>query len=69
MADCPCGSGEERYPLYDARGIFCCYTCPKCVAEKKSKYRPEVFDDPGYEADEDIEGEYDDEPSYEEWGD
>lgn len=54
---CSCGSGKVREPLYDARGIFCSYVCPKCVAKVKAGYRPEIFSDGQYEADEPIEPE------------
>jgi hypothetical protein len=59
---CSCGSGRTREELLDARGIFCCYVCPSCEAEKRrdlawrvqhqlgGPYRPEVLSDPGYEA-------------------
>jgi len=43
--------------LYDARGIFVDFVCPSCVKKVKSKYRPEIFEDPGYYADEPIEPE------------
>jgi hypothetical protein len=46
---------SEREALYDARGIFCCYVCPKCEREKKRRYRPEIFTDPNYEHGEPIE--------------
>lgn len=42
---CPCGSGEPRYELVDAAGIFCTYVCVKCEDEQRKKYRPEVFDE------------------------
>jgi hypothetical protein len=54
---CPCGSGERKDSLEDARGIFCCYVCSKCEDEKRSRYRVEVLEDPQYEADEQIEPE------------
>ena len=57
---CRCGSGEERYALNDARGIFCSYVCSECEDEVKAKYRPEIFEDSMYEADEPI----DTEPEY-----
>jgi hypothetical protein len=50
-----CGSGLEAKVQVDARGIFLCYTCRKCEAEKLSHYRPEVLSDPNYECDEPIE--------------
>lgn len=52
---CPCGSGEWRGELYDARGIFCAFICDHCEAEKRLRYRPEIFLNPKYWADEDIE--------------
>lgn len=54
---CPCGSGQMRSPLVDARGIFCAFICDQCEEEKRAKYRPEIFDDAGYECDETIEPE------------
>lgn len=54
---CFCGSGKPRYELVDARGIFCCYVCEDCEAEKKSKYRPDIFEDANYWADEPIDEE------------
>lgn len=56
-AECSCGSGEPKEPLYDARGIFVTYVCDKCRKEKMSQYRPEIFDDSDYEHDEPIEPE------------
>lgn len=53
--ECVCGSGETRHALHDARGIFCTYVCDKCETEKRAKYRPEIFEDARYEADEEIE--------------
>lgn len=54
---CPCGSGEKKYALNDARGIFCCYVCSKCEEEKRSHYRTDIFEDACYEANEPIEPE------------
>ena len=45
----------ERWPEYDARGIFLCYVCDTCRATKLRGYRPEVLRDSNYEADEEIE--------------
>jgi hypothetical protein len=62
---CRCGSELPRYDLTDAAGIFCCYVCEECEAEKKKKYRPEIFE-PGsryalYEGDEEqLEIDYED---------
>jgi hypothetical protein len=52
---CPCGSGKDRHELVDARGIFCCFYCDKCEAEKRARYRPDVLTDPNYWADEPID--------------
>jgi len=52
---CSCGSGEPRWILTDARGIPVGYVCNACVEEKKSHYRPEIFTDSNYYADEDID--------------
>lgn len=57
MAECTCGSGNEGEPLYDARGIYCCLICDDCEDEKRAKYRPEIFEDSNYWADEPIEAE------------
>ena len=40
---CACGSGEERYELLDAQGIFCAFVCVKCEDEVKSHYNAWVF--------------------------
>jgi hypothetical protein len=56
---CSCGSGLTRHAVHDARGIFCTYACTKCEKEKTAGYRPEIFTDPNYEADEPIEGDDD----------
>lgn len=56
--DCSCGSGLPRYGLYDARGIFCCYTCERCEPDKKTQYRPEIFEDSQYDCTEAIEDDY-----------
>lgn len=52
---CDCGSGEYHEAQYDARGIFLCYTCPKCEKKKLSRFRPDVLTDPGYWTDEPID--------------
>ncbi len=53
---CSCGSGETyTWILYDARNIACGRVCDKCEAKKKARYRPEVFTDSNYWADEPIE--------------
>jgi len=57
MKLCFCGSGLPRYELVDARGIFCTYVCDKCEKTKRSRYRPDIFTDSDYWADEPIEPE------------
>lgn len=57
MSECTCGSGEDKYPIHDARGIFVAYACSQCETEKMSGYRPEIFVDSNYEVDEPIEPE------------
>jgi hypothetical protein len=52
---CSCGSGLPRYPLRDARGIFCNYVCDVCEKQKMKAFRPEIFDDPNYETEEPID--------------
>ncbi len=49
---CPRG---DRRPLVDARGIFCTYVCDRCEHAKRAMYRPEIFTDSHYWADEPIE--------------
>ena len=52
---CRCGSGLERRELIDARGIFCAFVCDACEAGAKAKFRPDIFTDFDYWADEPIE--------------
>ena len=47
----------EKWPEYDARGIFLTYVCGECRASKMNGYRPDVLTDPNYPADEPIEEE------------
>lgn len=54
---CDCGSDDERFPVYDARGIFLIYACDSCRDGKLGTYRPDVLEDPNYWADEPIEPE------------
>lgn len=68
MTACPCGSGLPRSELVDARGIFCCFYCDRCDAEKRSQFRPEIFTDSNYEAD-DLGDDYEDEDDEPEWDD
>lgn len=55
MHICHCGSGKPTYELLDARGIYCCRVCEDCEEIAKSKFRPEIFNDPNYEHSEPIE--------------
>jgi hypothetical protein len=57
---CSCGSGQSRYDLTDARGIFCCYVCDECKQRKALRYRIEVLEDPDYDCDEEIEADPED---------
>lgn len=43
MRPCPCGSGENSWWEYDAKGIPLCRVCPDCEEEKLSRYRPEIL--------------------------
>ena len=54
---CSCGSGLARDAIHDARGIFVAYACDGCREERLGRYRPEIFEDPNYAADEPIEPE------------
>jgi len=56
---CPCGSGEESWWEFDARGIPLDRVCDKCVEKKLARYRPEILT--GYtqeDVDEQIEEDY-----------
>lgn len=53
---CPCGSGLPSIWVNDARGIPLARVCDKCEDAKLAKYRPEVLTNPGYWADEPIDG-------------
>jgi len=55
---CSCGSGEYPDRKYDARGIYLCSCCPKCIKEKLRGFRQDVLDDPNYECDEQIDEDY-----------
>jgi hypothetical protein len=52
---CSCGSGERHRDLYDARGIYVARVCRKCEGRVRSKYRPEIFEDPNYWTDEPVD--------------
>jgi hypothetical protein len=53
---CPCGSGKDSHWLKDARGIEVARVCETCEAGKKAGYRPDIFTDSQYWADEPIDG-------------
>ena len=57
MKPCPCGSGEPRRELVDARGIFSTFVCDRCESQRSKEFRPEIFSNPNYHADEPIEEE------------
>ena len=51
---CDCGKGYKQRE-HDARGLFLCYACNNCRAEKLSKYRPDVLTDANYWTDEPVD--------------
>ena len=51
--ECACGSGDDRYPLYDGYGIFLTYACDSCEKKKRSTYRDDI--DTRYECGEPID--------------
>jgi hypothetical protein len=53
--ECICGSHKPSWRLYDARGIYVSRVCKSCITAVKAKYRPEIFEDSGYDVDESIE--------------
>jgi hypothetical protein len=64
---CPCGSGKERFDLTDSAGIFCCFICDDCEAEKVARYNPAIFEDSSRYAvtgDEEDIGSFDDGEGY-----
>jgi|TARA_Y100000310_G_scaffold288649_1_gene314462 hypothetical protein len=54
---CSCGSGEEAWWEYDARGIELAKVCSSCKEERLKGYRGDVLTDSNYWADEAIEPE------------
>jgi len=54
MKPCPCGSGEPRRELVDARGIFCTFVCDRCEKQKRAKFRSDIFVDPNYWTEEEL---------------
>lgn len=57
-ATCDCGSGEYPRAISDARGIYVCRACHVCEDRKLAGYRPEIFTNPQYAADERIEDDF-----------
>ena len=53
---CSCGSEQDSWWEYDARGIPLARVCEDCKEKKLSGYRKDVLDNPNYDADEPIEG-------------
>ena len=50
ITPCPCGSGEPRRDLIDARDNFCAFVCDVCEEEKPRTFRPDIFlDDVSYD--------------------
>jgi hypothetical protein len=41
--ECHCGSGKIREPQFDGRGIFLCFTCPNCHAERMKGFNPVIL--------------------------
>lgn len=52
---CRCWSGLPSRELLDARGIYCGRVCDLCERVKRMEFRPEIFTDSHYHADEPIE--------------
>ena len=53
---CPCGSGENPYPIYDGYGIYLSKVCSECEPKVVSKFRKDIFE--AYECDEPIDEDY-----------
>lgn len=53
LKSCPCGSGQYPEAVHDGHGIFMCYACEHCEAEKLKGFRQDIFE--AYECDEPIE--------------
>jgi hypothetical protein len=52
---CPCGSGEPREEVCDARGIFVAFVCDHCRERRLAGFRPEILTDSNYECDEPVD--------------
>jgi hypothetical protein len=55
LTSCACGSGRDRYPLYDGYGIFLTYCCDRCERKQLRKFRADIMQ--RYDADEPIDDE------------
>ena len=53
--NCHCGSGLPSRELLDARGIYCSRVCDECEQRVRQQFRPDIFTDSNYWADEPIE--------------
>lgn len=49
------GVPMESWILYDAHRVPYGTVCPRCVEGMRAIYQPEIFKDPNYEVDEQIE--------------
>jgi len=47
--------GRPTFALYDARRIYVARVCDECEETVRAGSRPEIFENPSYEADEPIE--------------
>lgn len=52
---CPCGSGKLRSTCVDGYGIMLFFYCEDCFADKRKRYRHDIFTK--YKTDEAIEPE------------
>ena len=50
-----CNSGLFHEIIYDARGIYVGQVCHRCRAATLAPYRPEIFTDGDYWADEPVD--------------
>ena len=55
LDSCQCCSNLPAIIEYDARGIELGFMCEECREKKRSKFRPEVLNDPNYWTDEPID--------------
>lgn len=45
--DSDCAShrdGDGSWRIHDGHGIYMCRVCPKCIKDKLSRYRPDIFE-------------------------